>query len=458
VSGVGERTATAAAAELAARFPANFAWGVATSAYQVEGAVDADGRGPSIWDIFSHEPGRVRDGHTGDVACDHYHRYLEDVEVMASLGIRSYRFSVAWPRVIPDGSGAVNQAGLDFYDRLVNALLDRGIRPVLNLYHWDLPQALQQRGGWTSPEMPAWFARYAEVLAARLGDRVTQWMTINEPQVFAFTGHASGRHAPGISDWPTALRAADGALRSHAAATERIRAEVAGARVGVALDLNLVEPASEQEVDRSAANRHRTFRQRWFLDPLFGRGYPADALEAYGAAGLLEGLALDAPPAGGLDFLGVNYYTRETVAADPEPPHGACLVARDGAERTTMGWEVHPEGLTRVLVEVNREYAPPAIVVTENGAAFPDVAGTDGRVDDGARRRYLERHIVAAADALDAGVPLEGYFAWSLLDNFEWDKGYGQRFGIVRVDFASSQRRTVKASGEWYRRLIAASQ
>ncbi len=446
----------ASVAELAARFPTSFAWGVATSAYQVEGAVEADGRGASIWDAFSHEPGRVRGGDTGDVACDHYRRYLDDVEVMASLGIRSYRFSVAWPRIVPEGIGPANQAGLDFYDRLVDALLARAIRPVLNLYHWDLPQALQQRGGWSNPEMPRWFAEYASAVAARLGDRVGQWLTINEPQVFAFTGHALGRHAPGIRSWPTALRAADAALRAHAAGAERIRALVPGARIGVALDLNLVEPASPGEEDLVAAERHRTFRQRWFLDPLFGRGYPVEAVEAYAAAALLDGVVLDDPPAGELDFLGVNYYTRETVAADVKPPHRARLAAREKVERTTMDWEVYPEGLTRVLVDLHREYRLPGVVVTENGAAFEDEPGPDGRVQDDARRRYLERHVAATAEALEAGVPLEGYHAWSLLDNFEWDKGYGQRFGIVRVDFAT-QRRTVKASGEWYRSLIAAA-
>jgi beta-glucosidase len=443
-------------AELAARFPPGFAWGVATSAYQIEGAVDADGRGLSIWDVFSRQPGNIRNGDTGETACDHYRRYSDDVELMAALGVRSYRFSVAWPRVLPGGTGAVNEAGLDFYDRLVDALLARGIAPMLNLYHWDLPLALQDQGGWASPNMPRWFAEYAQVVAGRVGDRVSRWMTINEPQVFAFTGHATGRHAPGIRDWPTALRAADAAIRAHAAAAEVIRTTVSDARVGVALDLNLVEPASQQEEDLLAAERHRTFRQRWFLDPLFGRGYPVEAVEAYEAASLLDGVALDGPPSGGLDFLGVNYYTRETVAADSDGPHRARLVARADVERTTMDWEVHPEGLTRVLLDLQREYAPPSVVVSENGAAFPDAAGPDGRVHDEDRQRYLEAHVAAAAEALEQGVPLDGYFAWSLLDNFEWDKGYGQRFGIVRVDY-DSQRRTPKDSGEWYRRLIASA-
>ncbi|HET6379593.1 MAG TPA: family 1 glycosylhydrolase, partial [candidate division Zixibacteria bacterium] len=272
-------------AALAARFPRGFAWGVSTSAYQIEGAVAEDGRGPSIWDVFSHQPGRVRHGDHGDVACDHYHRAEADLDLMAALGVRAYRFSVAWPRVLPDGVGAVNAPGLDFYERLVEGLLARGIRPVLNLYHWDLPQALQARGGWGHPDAAAWFADYASVVAGRLGDRVAHWITINEPQVFAFTGHADGRHAPGLRDWPTALRVADAALRAHAAAAERIRAHASGARVGVALDLNLVQPATASDEDAAAAARQMAVRQRWFLDPLFGRGYPVEAVALHEAAG-----------------------------------------------------------------------------------------------------------------------------------------------------------------------------
>ena len=451
----GVRKARLSVADLAARFPAGFTWGTATSAYQIEGAVTDGGRGSSIWDAFVREGGRIRGGDTADVAADHYHRYLEDVELMAMLGVGAYRFSVAWPRVLPDGTGAVNPAGLDFYDRLVDALLQHGIQPLLSLYHWDLPQALQERGGWANPEMPVWFADYAGVVAGRLGDRVQQWLTINEPQVFAFTGHGSGRHAPGVQDWPTALRVADAALRAHAAAAERVRSLVPDARIGVALDLNLVEPASSAPGDLEAADRHRAFRQRWFLDPLFGRGYPPAAYDAYAAAGMLDGVAPD-PPAGTPDFLGVNYYTRETIAAADELPHRTRFVLRDGVERTTMGWEIRAQGLTQVLVDIHREYAPRAVLITENGAAFADLPDDAGHVEDEPRRSFLEAHILAAADAIAAGVPLEGYFVWSLLDNFEWDKGFGQRFGIVRVEYAT-QRRTLKSSGDWYRRLIAAS-
>jgi beta-glucosidase len=445
-----------AAAALAARFPPGFAWGVSTSAYQIEGAADEDGRGPSIWDAFCRQPGRVRGGDHGDVACDHYHRLDEDLDLMASLGVRGYRFSVSWPRVLPDGVGAVNQAGLDFYDRLVDGLLARGIRPLLNLYHWDLPQALQERGGWAHGDMPAWFAGYAATVAGRLGDRVQQWITVNEPQVFAFTGHAHGRHAPGLTDWPLALRAADAALRAHAAAAAGLRSQLTNARVGVALDLNFIEPVSASAADADAAALHRALRQRWFLDPLFGRGYPQVAVAAHQAAGHLAGVELHAPAAGVLDFIGVNYYTREAVAADPASPFGLRVVRRNGAERTTMGWEVYPDGLAAVLRDLQADYSPAAVVITENGAAFADEPDRDGRVSDAPRTTYLERHIAAAADALEAGVPLEGYYVWSLLDNFEWDKGYEQRFGLVRVDYATL-RRTLKASGEWYRELIAAA-
>ena len=441
---------------LAARFPADFSWGVASSAYQIEGAVAEEGRGPSIWDTFSHTPGRVANGETGDIACDHYHHWADDVELMASLGVKAYRFSVSWPRVLPGGSGAVNEQGVAFYDRLVDRLLERGIEPVLTVYHWDLPQALQDRGGWTSPSMAEWFADYAGLLAERLGDRVRTWVTLNEPQCFAFMGNGSGQHAPGLRDWGTALRVANGALAAHAAAATRIRAVAVNARVGVALDLNHVEPASAAEADVEAARRHQAIRQGWFLDPLFGRGYPELALAAHRAAGQLPDLELPAQEGPGLDFLGLNYYTREIVAADALAPFGLRMVRRDGVRRTTMGWEVYPDGLRQVLLRLQRDYAPAAIVVTENGAAFADADPTDGAaVQDTDRREFLAAHLAAAAAAIEEGVPLIGYHAWSLLDNFEWEKGYGQRFGLVQVDYAT-QRRRVKASGAWYRSLLAA--
>jgi beta-glucosidase len=444
-------------AELAGRFPRDFTWGVATSAYQIEGAANEDGRGPSIWDTFSREPGRVENGETGDVASDHYHRLSEDLEILSRLGVSAYRFSVSWPRVLPAGVGAANEAGLAFYDRLVDGLMERQIRPMLTLYHWDLPQALQDRGGWTNLEIVDWFADYAGLLADRFGDRVTEWLTLNEPQVFAFHGNADGGHAPGLRDWPTALRVADSALRAHAAAASSIRAAVPSARIGAAINVNWVDPASEAEADRAAAARFSALNLDWFLDPLFGKGYPTLAVEAHAAAGHLDNLELASPPSGDLDFLGLNYYTHQVIASDPAAPFGLSGADAPGVERTTMGWEVYPDGLRQVLRRLHRDYAPPEIMVTENGAAFPEPRPDPaGKVADDQRRRFLERHISATADAIDEGIPVSGYYVWSLLDNFEWAKGYGQRFGIVHVDYTTLER-TVKDSGEWYASLVKAA-
>jgi beta-glucosidase len=441
-------------ARIAHGFPPDFAWGFAASAYQTEGAAAEDGRGWSIWDTFSRQPGAVTGGDTGDVACDHYHRYPEDVRLMAELGARAFRFSIAWPRVMPAGTGAVNQPGLDFYGRLVDALLEAGVRPLINLFHWDLPQALQDRGGFANPEAVDWFADYASLVASKLGDRVTDWMTFNEPAVFAFLGHADGMHAPGLRDWPTAIRVADNELRAHASAARAIRAEVARARIGMAIDANQVSPASDTERDRVAAAAWSSARDGWFLDPLFGRGYPAVGLEAHRAAGHLDGVELDRPPAGDLDFLGLNYYRRDSVSAHSDRAFDWDVGPAPGSERTEMDWHVAPDGLRDVLLDLHRTYAPPAIVLTENGAAYPDTVAPDGRVRDGRRMEYLARHVAAASDALRAGVPLTGYHVWSLLDNYEWSFGYSRRFGLVHVDFAT-QRRTPKDSAHWYRRLTA---
>jgi beta-glucosidase len=442
--------------ELASRFPPGFSWGLATSAYQIEGAATDDGRGPSIWDTFSHEPGRVERGETGDVASDHYHHLDEDLDLLARIGVGAYRFSVSWSRVLPKGTGEPNERGLAFYDRLVDGLLERHIRPMLTLYHWDLPQAVQDRGGWTNAQVVGWFADYAGLLAERFGARVGEWLTLNEPQVFAFLGHANGIHAPGLNDWPTALRVADAALRAHAAAAARIRDVAPSARVGAAINVNFVDPASDTDADRAAARLHSAINHGWFLDPLFGRGYPRLALEAHAAAGHLEALSLEPPPSGDLDFLGLNYYTRETIAADPAAPFGITGVRRPGVERTSMDWDVHPDGLRQVLLRLQREYAPREVRVTENGAAFPESGPDDtGRVRDDERRSFLERHVAATADAIAEGVPVTGYYVWSFLDNFEWAKGFGQRFGIVHVAY-DTLRRTLKDSGAWYASLIRA--
>jgi beta-glucosidase len=441
-------------ARLAERFPADFLWGFAASAYQIEGAVSEDGRGPSIWDTFARLPGAIADGSTADVACDHYHRYPEDVRLMTELGARVYRFSVSWPRVLPTGAGAVNQPGLDFYDRLVDELLGSGIQPLLNLFHWDLPQALQDRGGFADPQVVGWFADYAAVLASRLGDRVKTWMTFNEPAVFAFMGHADGVHAPGLRDWPTAIRVADNEVRAHASAAGAIRALVPGSKVGLAMDVNQVAPASDSERDRVAAEQWSSARDAWFLDPLFGRGYPELGLDAHRRAGHLDGVDLTDPPAASLDYLGLNFYRRDSVSARSDRPFDWEIGAVPGSEQTQMDWHVAPDGLRDTLIDLHRTYGPKEIVITENGAAYPDTVEADDRVRDEARRDYLVRHVAAAAEALAAGVPLTGYHVWSLLDNYEWSLGFSRRFGLVHVDF-DDQCRTLKDSARWYQRLIA---
>ena len=441
---------------LAGRFPAGFAWGFAASAYQIEGAAGVDGRGRSVWDTFARKPGAIADGHTGDDACDHYHRFPEDLALMADIGVRAYRFSVSWPRVLPDGTGAVNDRGLAFYDRLVDALLTAGVRPLVNLFHWDLPQALQDRGGFADPRVVGWFTDYATAVASRLYDRVSDWMTFNEPAVFAFLGHADGIHAPGLRDWPTALRVADNQLRAHAAAGAAIRSIVKDARIGIAIDVNQVVPATDTDRDRRAAAQWSSARDAWFLDPLFGRGYPKLGLEAHRSAGHLEGVELTDPPPGHLDYLGLNYYRRDPVSALSDQPFDWTTEARPGTEQTQMGWEVAPDGVHDVLLALQREYAPREIVITENGAAYRDTVDPDGRVRDKHRTEYLVRHVTAAADALAAGVPLTGYHVWSLLDNFEWSLGYTRRFGVIHVDYAT-QRRTPKDSAIWYGKVIAAS-
>ena len=437
-------------ATLARRFPPGFLFGTATAAYQIEGGHDADGKGPSIWDTFCRQPGAISTGETGDVACDHYHRWREDTALQRDLGCNAYRLSISWPRVVPTGSGAVNEAGLAFYDRLVDELLRNGIRPFVTLYHWDLPQALQERGGWSSRETVAAFGRYADVVARRLGDRVRDWMTLNEPEVVAFAGHWVGVHAPGIRDFATAVGVSHHLLLAHRAAADAIRAADPDARVGIALNLSPCDPASDAPADADAAARMDGYLNRWFLDPLFGRGYPKDMLELYrpyfDRGGELDGYD------GALDFLGVNYYARRVVRAGGGPLR-ADRIDPEG-EHTAIGWEVHPPSFRKLLVRLHRDYAPRHMYVTENGAAYDDEVKSD-RVDDPARVAFLARHFDAAAEAIGEGVPLRGYFIWTLMDNFEWAHGTSKRFGIIHTDYAT-QRRRIKASGEWYRRLIAA--
>ncbi len=435
-------------------FPQGFFLGAATAAYQIEGAVREDGRGESIWDRFSHTPGKTHQGQTGDVASDHYHRWREDVGLMAQLELRAYRFSVAWPRVLPLGTGSINPAGLDFYDRLVDALLEAGIEPFLTLYHWDLPQALEDAGGWPNRDVVGYFADYTAAVVGRLGDRVKYWMTLNEPWVFAFVGYYYGRHAPGLTDLPAALQAAHHALVAHGQAADVIRDQArADAQVGIALNLSPVEPASDRQADLDAARRFDGYLNRWFLDPLFEGRYPDDLLDYWG--GRAPGVEADdlAGLPDRLDFLGINYYFRTIIRAGEDGPVATEAYKPEGARYTEMDWEVYPNGFYQLLVRLQRDYEPAAVYVTENGAAFDDVLQPGGVVDDPERLEYLQGHLFATRQALDAGVPLRGYFVWSLLDNFEWAFGYSKRFGIVYVDYAT-QARFVKESGHWYRRVI----
>ncbi len=436
-------------------FPDNFLWGAATAAYQIEGSPLADGAGPSIWQRFSHDPRLMATkGDTGDVACDHYHRWREDVALMRDLGVTAYRFSVAWPRVVPDGDGAVNARGLAFYDELVDGLLEAGITPFPTLYHWDLPQALQDRGGWPARDTAEHFASYTAHVARALGDRVTDWTTLNEPLCSAWIGHLEGTMAPGLTDISAAVPASYHLLLGHGLATQAIRAEVPGAQIGIVNNLSPAVPASASEADAAAAWRSDGHTNRWWLDPLHGRGFPADMLEVYGAAlperpGDLEIIA--AP----LDWLGLNYYFPLVVADDPDgPAPRARQIRQPGVPRTGMDWQVDASGLEQLLMRLTDDYGARKIYITENGSAYPDVPGEDGGVHDPERTRYLEEHLDACARAVGRGAPLAGYFAWSLLDNFEWAYGYDKRFGLVHVDFAT-QARTVKSSGHRYAEIIA---
>jgi beta-glucosidase len=435
-------------------FPTDFRWGCSTSSYQIEGAVLEDGRGESIWDRFCGETGRIRDASSGAVACDHYHRWPEDLDLARSLGVNAYRFSIAWPRILPQGRGALNEKGLDFYSRLVDGMLERGLQPWATLYHWDLPQALQEQGGWANRATVDAFLEYTEVVTRRLGDRVKHWITHNEPFCTAFLGNHEGNHAPGLTDHKTALLVCHHLLLSHGRAVPLIHRQVADAKVGITLSLHPISPASDSAEDAAAALRHDGLRNRWFLDPLHGRGYPADILALLGtdAPQLLASDLHDIATTN--DFLGVNYYFPERV--ENAPGHGPIatrVVEMAGVERTAFGWEVDPEGMVTLLTRIQRDYAPACVYLTENGSTFDDVMRPDGSINDEQRRSYLERHLAATARAIAAGVPVKGYFAWSLLDNFEWAEGYVRRFGLAYVDF-QTQQRTLKASGHWYANFL----
>jgi beta-glucosidase len=433
-------------------FPREFVWGAATAAYQIEGAVGEDGRGESVWDRFCAVPGAVRAGDSGAVACDFYHRWPDDLRLLRELGLDAFRFSIAWPRILPEGRGRVEPRGLDFYDRLVDALLDAGIRPFPTLYHWDLPQALEDAGGWPERATAEAFVEYAEVVAARLGDRVGDWTTHNEPFCTSWLGYGHGRHAPGRTSVADALAAAHHVLLSHGWATEALRRACPGCEVGIVLDSWPVHPAGDTPEDAAAARVVDGVHSRWFFDPLLRGSYPEDVLERFApvAPPVRDGdlAAISAP----LDFVGVNNYSRRLVRAgeDGEPVD----VLPPGAELTDMGWEVHPAALAEVLTRLHEEYGVGALYVTENGAAYADVRTHDGLVHDLERTAYLRDNIAGVEDALARGVPVRGYFVWSLLDNFEWSFGYSKRFGIVYVDYPTLER-VPKDSFAWYRDAIA---
>ncbi len=441
-------------------FPADFLWGAATAAYQIEGSPTADGKGESIWDRFCRIPGTVANGDTGDVACDHYRLWREDIALMKELGLDAYRFSISWPRVLPEGRGRVNEAGLDFYDRLTDALLEAGIVPFATLYHWDLPQALQDRGGWGDRDTAPYFAAYATAVAERLADRVQNWITLNEPWVVAFVGHLWGEHAPGMRSLRLSFAAAHNTLRAHGMAMQALRAAGRDCKAGITLNLNAVHPAGESAEDEEARRLADAFHNRWYLDPLFNGRYPDDISRLLGDAGpvIEEGdFATIQQP---MDFLGVNYYTRTVVRHRDSSDwfkYGKLpfeTIKPDGREYTEMGWEVYPDGLRELLERLHRDYSLGAYYVTENGAAFPDTVELEGKVHDNRRQAYLESHFEAAGRAIGAGVPLKGYFVWSLLDNFEWQFGYTRRFGLIYVDY-STQDRIWKDSARWYQRWLS---
>ena len=436
-------------------FPEKFIWGCATSAYQIEGSPLADGAGPSIWERFVHTPGLVRDGDTGDVACDHYRRYRDDVALMARLGLKAYRFSVSWSRVLPLGTGVVNPAGLGFYDRLTDELLRNGIEPVATLFHWDLPAALHDRGGWINRDSASWFADYARVVFAKLDDRVKLWATVNEPWVVSDGGYLHGALAPGHKSLSEAAVVSHHLLRAHGAAVQAYRAE-GKHEIGIVVNIEPKHPASGRPEDVAASERANAYMNRQYLDPVFLGRYPDELAEVFGESWPkwpAEDFELIRQP---IDFLGVNYYTRSVTRFDDSAwPVRAAAVRQPEATYSEMGWEVYPRGLLDTLRWVKDRYGPVPLYVTENGAAFPDPPRVDAeRLEDPLRVEYLRSHLRAIRAALESEVDLRGYFVWSLFDNFEWALGYSKRFGIVHVDF-SSQRRTPKASAEFYSQVIA---
>ncbi len=432
-------------------FPEQFAWGTATASYQIEGAPREDGKGKSIWDEFSHTPGKIADSLNGDIACDHYHRYLEDIMLMRYMELKHYRLSLAWPRIFPEGYGSVNNKGLDFYDRLIDLLLEQGITPWVTLFHWDLPNVLQQQGGFANRKTIDWFCGYADTVTRHLGDRVKNWMTFNEPWVFSFCGHLYGVHAPGLKDIKTTLAVGHNIMTAHGKAVPVIRENVPGAKVGIVNNLAWIEPATEKAEDMDAARRWDLAFNKWFMDPVFGRGYPEEMVSWYGDAmpriepGDMEAMAVKT------DFLGINYYTRRLVAYDKNDPHiKAKQVYRAHIPRAEFEeWEINPEALYHVLRNIKLNYGNIPVYVSENGTTCFDKIDEDGCVHDPIRTEYLRRHFAAAWQAIQEGCDVRGYFVWSFCDNFEWGFGFTKRFGLVYIDYEDGLRRVVKDSGNF---------
>ncbi|MDD5368063.1 MAG: GH1 family beta-glucosidase [Anaerolineaceae bacterium] len=437
------------------QFPEGFLWGAATSAYQIEGAWDEAGKGESIWDSFSSIPGKIHHGSTGQQAADHYHRFENDVHLMKAIGLKAYRFSVAWTRILPQGWGSANQAGVDFYNRLIDCLLENGIEPILTLFHYDLPQSLQDKGGWPERNTARYFADYAAILSARYSDRVTHWITHNEPWVTAMAGHFSGEHAPGLQDLQATVKAVHHLLLSHGMAVEALRCSAnQPLQIGIALNLTPVHPASESDADRQAAQRFDAYANRLVLDPLFRGSYPVeiavpldfilpDVIKA-------EDMHTIATP---LDWVGINYYTRSVVRDEPGVPFIQAIPIQPKGNEYSMMWEIYPHGLYELIRRVWEDYHPKRILITENGVPVPDGVDFDGRVRDQRRICYLRDHIAQLHHALAEGCPIEGYLVWSLIDNFEWAQGYQMRFGLIYVDFETFER-TIKDSGHWFHQVI----
>ncbi|MDK2800884.1 MAG: beta-glucosidase [Clostridiales bacterium] len=436
-------------------FPKNFLWGVATASYQIEGAYKEDGRGESIWDRFSHIPGKVVNGDTGNVACDHYHLYPQDVKLLKEIGVNTYRFSISWPRIFPEGKGKPNEKGMTFYKELIHLLVQNNIKPAVTLYHWDLPQKLQNIGGWANRKITAYFEQYARYVFKELGDLVPIWITHNEPWVFSFLGNWKGVHAPGLTDFSTALQVSHHLLLAHSKAVRAFREMGLKGEIGITMAMSPMYPASQNKEDIEAAWRKDGFQNRWFIDPIFKGKYPSDMLDWYLDKVVMpevkeSDLEIISSP---IDFLGVNYYFREIIKEDKnEWPLNLKVVTADGG-KTAMGWEIYPEGLYDLLTRLHQEYNGIKILITENGAAFNDIINREGKVEDDNRLDYLYQHIVQAYRAIQSGVNVSGYYVWSLLDNFEWAEGYNKRFGITYVDY-KTQRRILKKSGYWYKKVI----